>query len=58
MTEYSDDARQIRNEYARQWRRNNRDKVRTYNARYWMKKAEEIEGNSQEDAAAGIHSEE
>ena len=32
-------ARQARNAYARQWRANNRDKVRQYNADYWARKA-------------------
>ena len=31
--------RQARNAYARQWRANNRDKVRQYNADYWARKA-------------------
>ena len=32
-------GRQARNAYARQWRANNRDKVRQYNADYWARKA-------------------
>ena len=32
-------AKQIRRDYQNQWRRKNRDKVKTYNQRYWEKKA-------------------
>jgi hypothetical protein len=35
--------RQARREYARQWRKNNADKVRKQNERYWLKKAHEAE---------------
>lgn len=30
---------EIRNEYIREWRRNNKDKVREYNRRYWLNRA-------------------
>lgn len=33
-------SRNARNAYAREWRAKNREKVRTYNARYWARKAE------------------
>ena len=32
-------AREARNAYARAWRAKNRDKVKKYNAAYWLKKA-------------------
>ena len=32
-------ARNARNAYAREWRARNRDKVKQYNAAYWLKKA-------------------
>lgn len=35
------DYKQVRREYLKKWRANNRDKVREYNKRYWQKKAEE-----------------
>ena len=35
------DAAEIRNQYMRDWRQRNRDKVRAANKRYWEKKAEE-----------------
>lgn len=33
--------REIKNEYAREWRRKNKDKVKEINDRYWLKKAKE-----------------
>ncbi len=33
--------REVRNEYARQWRRKNPEKVREYMDRYWLRKFEE-----------------
>lgn len=32
-------AREAQRQYNREWRKANRDKVREYNERYWMKKA-------------------
>ena len=32
-------ARDVRNEYQRNWRANNKDKVRKANADYWRRKA-------------------
>ena len=32
-------ARQARNQYAREWRARNRDKVKASNERYWARKA-------------------
>lgn len=37
----SDDARQARNEYIRQYRAANKDKVRRWNATYWQRKADQ-----------------
>jgi len=36
--EYSEQARQARNEYQRAWRRRNPQKQRGYLAKYWQKK--------------------
>lgn len=33
----------IKKEYYKQWRDNNKDKIKQYNARYWQKKAENID---------------
>ena len=41
-------AKDARNEYYRQWRANNKDRIREYNARYWKRRAERM---AQEQAA-------
>ncbi len=41
LKELEEIARQLRNKKARQWRANNKDKVRETNKRYWLKKAKE-----------------
>ena len=35
-------AKRLRREYLRQWQRENPDKVKDANERYWMKKAKEL----------------
>jgi hypothetical protein len=40
--ELMDMARQERNRHLREWRANNKDKVKEYNERYWIKKAEKL----------------
>lgn len=35
-----EDARKAQNKYAREWRAANREKVKQYNERYWMKRAQ------------------
>lgn len=42
---------QNRREYYRQWRANNKDRIREYNARYWAKRAERM---AQEQAAREV----
>ena len=42
--EIEDKGAEIRRNYIREWRRNNRDKVREYNHRYWLRKAEKEAG--------------
>ena len=44
-------ARMIRNQYQRQWRRKNADKLRNYNAVYWNKKAQDAEEKEQKRPA-------
>jgi DNA-directed RNA polymerase specialized sigma subunit len=39
--ELSEAARKARNEYQRQWKKNNPDKVKKSNQRYWEKKAQQ-----------------
>lgn len=35
----TENARKARNEYMREWRKNNKDKVKANNKRYWEKRA-------------------
>lgn len=41
-------AKEIRNKKAREWRKNNKDKVRAINQRYWLKKAKELKEKGEE----------
>lgn len=49
----SEEAREARREYMRDWRERNPDKVKAYNARYWRKKAAERASERQEAAKSG-----
>lgn len=48
MNELEEIARELRNKKAKQWRDNNKDKVKEINKRYWLNKAkkelEKMEG--------------
>lgn len=46
----TDEARQAKRQYEREWRRKNADKVRAINERYWANKAAE---NRQKQAEIG-----
>lgn len=39
MNDLEELARKLRNEKAKKWRENNKDKVREINKRYWINKA-------------------
>lgn len=41
-TELTKEARAAKNEYMKQWRAKNKDRVRAINQRYWEKRAKEI----------------
>lgn len=41
MSYLSDDARKAQNEYMREWRKKNSERVRENNRRYWERKAAE-----------------
>ena len=41
-TELTKEARDAKNEYMKQWRAKNKDRVRAINQRYWEKRAKEI----------------
>jgi DNA invertase Pin-like site-specific DNA recombinase len=45
--ELSEEARKLRNEYQRQYRQKNRDKIRQYNVNYWERKARESSPENQ-----------
>ncbi len=47
-----DKARQERNNYQRQWRARNKDRVKAINARYWLKRAQRKEEAEHEQTAA------
>lgn len=66
MEPLSDKARKLRNEYIKNWRKKNPDKVKQHNANYWMKKAKNYslemeikdkraEGLSQREIAARLN---
>lgn len=42
-TSLEERAKQAQREYARKWRANNPDKVKAAQARYWQRKAAELE---------------
>lgn len=44
----SEEARKARNEYMRNWRRANKDKVKQYNKTYWEKKVNEMDQEEKE----------
>ena len=48
----TEEARQARLAYHREWQKKNRDKVKAYNERYWTKKAAAQKAAEQ---AAGDH---
>ena len=41
MVKMSEAAREAKRAYMREWQRQNRDKVKNYQARYWEQKAQE-----------------
>ena len=38
------EAKELRKAYYREYRKNNKEKIKTYNKNYWEKKAKELEG--------------
>ncbi len=43
-------AKKAKNEYMKQWRKNNRDKIRASQERYWSKKAAEAKAAAAAEA--------
>lgn len=50
--ELSENAKQARREYKREWRAKNKEKVKESNRRYWEKQGQNIPAENQEDPAA------
>lgn len=48
----SDQGREVRNEYQRQWRRRNPERMRSYRVNYWERVAERLQEHQQKQAAA------
>lgn len=46
----TEEARKARNEYMKEWRKNNKDKVRANNQRYWEKRASRSKGKENVNA--------
>ena len=44
----NEEAKKAAREYMRKWRRENKDKVKQYNERYWAKKAREANGQDEQ----------
>jgi hypothetical protein len=53
--ELSDKAREARNAYGREYRRNNPDKIRKYNVDYWERKATGNQPDSIETKVIKLH---
>lgn len=49
----TDEARKARNEYQRQWRAKNPERVRDINTRYWEKKCQMAKDNNEEEPNNG-----
>lgn len=49
----NDAAKEAMRSYKRDWQRRNKDKVKSYQERYWMKKAAERQEVNNEAEAAG-----
>ncbi|MFV0275526.1 MAG: phosphatase [Bacilli bacterium] len=49
----NDLVKEAKQEYFRNWRKNNKDKVKKSNAKYWLKKAELLKTQKKEGANNG-----
>ena len=47
-TSMENKAAAARRKYMKEWRKRNRDRVKAYNERYWNRKAEEAEADTEE----------
>jgi hypothetical protein len=48
MKELEEIARKLRNEKAKKWRDNNKEKVKEINKRYWLNKAKKVLENKED----------
>ncbi len=46
-------ATELKKAYNREWAKKNRDKIRANQMRYWMRKAAELEGSSDQEESRG-----
>lgn len=51
----SEEARALRNASMKEWKRNNPDKIREYNRRYWEKKAKQQDPEQVEAMIIRLH---
>ena len=49
----SEEARKARNEYYREWRKKNPEKVKQAQEKYWKKKAKEMQEQAEQEAESG-----
>lgn len=49
MIETDERAKQLQREYLREWRKRNKEKMRTYRENYWLKKARTAEQKGGEE---------
>lgn len=42
-------ANETRKNYYKDWRKNNKDKIKKYNSNYWQKRAEKLRQNSKQE---------
>lgn len=53
MSKENFEVTQLRRAYQKQWRAKNRDRVRSYNERYWINKAEKLKSKEEEETENG-----
>lgn len=47
MVDVDERARELQREYLREWRKRNKEKMRVYREKYWLKKAYQEEGREE-----------
>lgn len=54
MKDMQELKREVRREYMREWRKNNPDKLKAAQERYWLKKAAEIAAKREKPPENGV----